>query len=44
MDVQIDELGNHIITMYQLIGIINGEQVPGLGNILRKPYKLQLVQ
>ena len=34
IDVQIDELGKHIITMYQLIGIISDEKVPGLESIL----------
>ena len=34
IDVQIDELGNNIIQMYQFIGIINDEQVPGLENVL----------
>ena len=34
IDVQIDELGNNMITMYQLIGIINDDKVPGLGSIL----------
>ena len=34
IDVQIDELGNSIITMYQLIGIINDEKVPGLESML----------
>ena len=34
IDVQIDELGFNIIHMYQLIGIINDEKVPGLGSIL----------
>ena len=33
IDVQIDELGNDINTMYQFMGIINDEQVPGLENI-----------
>ena len=33
IDVHIDELGNNIIQMYQLIGIINDERVPGLENI-----------
>ena len=28
-----DELGNNTITMYQLIGIINGGKVPGLESI-----------
>ena len=30
IDAQIDELGNNIFQMYQLIGIINDEKVPGL--------------
>ena len=34
IDVRIDELGYNIIHMYQLIGIINDEQVPGLESIL----------
>ena len=34
IDVQIDEKGNNITQMYQLIGIINDEKVPGLENIL----------
>ena len=33
-DVQIDELGNGIIQMYQPIGIISDEKVPGLESIL----------
>ena len=33
IDVQIYELGNNIIQMYQLIGI-NCEKVPGLASIL----------
>ena len=32
--VQIDALGNNIIQMYQIIGIINDEQVPGFESIL----------
>ena len=32
--VQIDELGNNIFQMYQLIGIINGGEVPGLESFL----------
>ena len=35
IDVQIDELGNNIIQMYQLIGIINDEKVHGLERILK---------
>ena len=31
--VQTDELGNNIIQMYQLIGIITDEKVPGLESI-----------
>ena len=31
--VQIDELGDNIITMYTFMGIINDEKVPGLGSI-----------
>ena len=34
IDAQIDQLGNNIITMYQLIGITNDEKVPGLESIL----------
>ena len=34
IDVQIDELGNNITTMYQLIGIINDERIPGLESML----------
>ena len=34
IDVQIDELGNSIRTMYQFIGIVTDEQVPGLESIL----------
>ena len=34
IDVQIYQFGNHMFTMYQLIGIINDETVPGLGSIL----------
>ena len=34
IDVQINELGNNIIQMYQLIGTSNGEKVPGLESIL----------
>ena len=34
IDVQIDELGDDIITMYQIIGIINDEKVLGLEIIL----------
>ena len=34
IDVQIDELGNNMIQMYQSISIINDEKVHGLGNIL----------
>ena len=32
--VQIDELGNTIIQMYQPIGVISGEQMPGLERTL----------
>ena len=34
IDVQIDESGNHILQMYQPIGIIHDEQVSGLESIL----------
>ena len=34
IEVQIDELGNNTIQMYQLIGIINDEQVGGLESLL----------
>ena len=34
IDVRINELGNNIIQMYQFIGIINDETVPGLESIL----------
>ena len=34
IDVQIDELGYSITHMYQVIGIINDEKVPGLESIL----------
>ena len=34
IDFQIDELGNNIMQMYQLIGIIHDEQVPVLESIL----------
>ena len=34
IDVKIDELDNNIIQIYQLIGIINDEQVLGLASIL----------
>ena len=34
IDVQIDKLGNNIIQMYQLIGIITDEKVPGLESVL----------
>ena len=34
IDAQIDELGNNIIQMYQLIGSINDAKVPGLESIL----------
>ena len=33
-EVQIDELGNNIIQMYQFIGEINDEQVAGLESLL----------
>ena len=34
IDAQIDELGYNIIHMYQLIGVINDEKVPGLASTL----------
>ena len=34
IEVQIDELGNNMIQMYQVIGIIREEKVPGLASIL----------
>ena len=34
IDVQIYQLGNTTMQMYQLIGIINDEQVPGFESIL----------
>ena len=34
IDVQIDELGNGVIQMYQLMGIINDEKVGGLEPLL----------
>ena len=34
IDVQTDELGNNMITVYQVIGAINDEEVPGLASIL----------
>ena len=34
IDVQIDELGNNVIHIYQSISIINDEKVPGLESIL----------
>ena len=34
IEVQIDELGNNITQMYQLIVIISGEEVPGLASVL----------
>ena len=34
-DVQIDELGDSIITMYQFIGPINDEKVGGLESLLK---------
>ena len=33
-DVQTDALGNNVITMYQLIGDINGTKVGGLESLL----------
>ena len=33
-DIQIDELGDNIITMYQFIGDINDTKVPGLESLL----------
>ena len=33
IEVQIDELGNGIVQMYQLIGVINDEKVGGLESI-----------
>ena len=33
-DVQIDELGNNVFTMYQFIGPINDEKLPGLESLL----------
>ena len=34
IEVQIDELGNNMIQMYQLIGIINDEKAGGLESLL----------
>ena len=38
--VQIDELGNGTIQMYQLIGVINDEEVGGLESLLNYMNKL----
>ena len=34
-DVIVDEIGNHVITMYQFIGPINDEKVGGLESLLK---------
>ena len=34
-DVQIDESGNNVITMYQFIGYINDTKVGGLESLLK---------
>ena len=34
IDVQIDELGNNTIQMYQFIGVINDEKIGGLESLL----------
>ena len=39
VEVQIVELGNNFIQMYQLIGIINDGEVPGLESLLNYMYK-----
>ena len=44
IDVQIDELGNHIIQMYQFKGMIIDEKVPGLESILNIRMKTLLAK
>ena len=39
IEVQIDELGNNMIQMYQLIGIINDEKAGGLESFLNHTYE-----
>ena len=34
VDVQINEIGNNVIQMYQFVGAINDKRVPGLESIL----------
>ena len=31
VEIQIDELGNNVFTMYEFVGDINDNNVPGLG-------------
>ena len=34
IDVQINEIGNNVVQMYQFVGDINDERVPGLESVL----------